>query len=70
MFVLLGIEVAGADTSTIKLSLGANLEHNADWQAASYFVDAMKSARAWGSVAAPWSENAPGMDGQLVMLES
>jgi hypothetical protein len=46
-------------SSKIKDSLGVNLEANVDWQVSNYFVDAMKSARGWGRVDAPWIVDTP-----------
>src|SRR4051812_28162789 len=45
-------------------ALGVHLEGNRDWSRSFMFVDAMKSAREFGSASAPWDGNATlGPDG-------
>ncbi len=53
-----------ATTQSAKPPLGVNLEFVNDYARSMVFVDAMKSARKFGSPDAPWDENAPlGADG-------
>ena len=52
------ITVPRADFPATKPQIGVNLEGIADFGRSMMFADAMKSARKFGSVVAPWDENA------------
>ncbi|MBM3465029.1 MAG: hypothetical protein FJX76_23260 [Armatimonadetes bacterium] len=47
--------VTGSDT----VPIGVNLDFNSDWSRELVFVDAMKSARRFGTVQTPWDMSAP-----------
>ena len=44
------------------VSIGANIEGLSDWSRSFMFVDAMKTARHFGSVKAPWDESLSSLD--------
>ena len=54
--LILGVAVGAP---SVNASVGINVGGVVDYAVESYFVDAMKQARAWGSPSAPWDGTAP-----------
>ncbi|MEI6603333.1 MAG: hypothetical protein WCL54_07580, partial [Clostridia bacterium] len=50
-----GTTTANAAGETYKAKLGVNIEGLCDWARTNMFVDVMKTSRAWGTAAAPWT---------------
>jgi hypothetical protein len=49
----------GVGARTVNANIGINVDGVVDYAVESYFVDAMKQSRAWGSPNSPWDGKAP-----------